>query len=337
MQVLFLGTSAGKPTNHRNVTSIAVILQDSEFILIDCGEATQHQIMKSSLKITKLKAIHITHLHGDHIFGLPGLLCSLNNVRKDPITIYGPSGLKTFLDFTIKQINTYTVNVKEYNSINRNTLQTKHLSGNYEYSVDSAQVYHRIPCFAYKITQTRITEQIDMKYLYPHLDLYRNELENMGFSPAERIIPFLKKGASFTMNDGFIFNGNNYILKTNEVSLVIALDNCDSKNMCFYFKNCDVLIHDCTYALMKSMSDKEKKEITQLAYSHKHSTNQMAFSVARMLKCNHLILTHFSSRYDFKDEEAIIKGCVEEKDEYLTKDMKIECARDFSQFCIHNK
>ena len=346
MEVLFLGTSAGKPTNHRNVTSIALILQNSDYILFDCGEATQHQLMKSHLKITKLKAIHITHLHGDHIFGLHGLLSTLNTLRDDTIMIHGPTGLKSFLDFTLKQMNSLTVVVKEYTHQSK----IKHSSSNYDYVVESAIVKHGIICFAYKITQMRSTKKVNIDYLYPHLDIYRKELEDTGFSPAEQIIPLIKKGISLTMEDGFVFQAENYLLNSNEVSIVIALDNYDSTTMCSLFKQCDVLIHECTYALTKTMTKQEKKEITQKAYNHKHSTNIMAYNVASKLKSKYLILTHFSPHYHFSDEDSIIEGCLVDgsiNDSHISEStinpvnainpMKIECARDFTHICIQNK
>ena len=98
MQVTFLGTAAGKPSLKRNVTSMAIEMDDSKIILVDCGEATLHQFMRSKLKITNIHTILITHLHGDHIFGLPGLCCTLNDARTQPLHIYGPSGIKKYCD-----------------------------------------------------------------------------------------------------------------------------------------------------------------------------------------------------------------------------------------------
>ena len=99
MKLTFLGTSAGKPTKERNVSALALEFdQDNKWYLFDCGEATQRQIIQSRLSIGKLDTIFITHLHGDHYFGLPGLLATkkLDGALK-PLSVYGPKGIRTFL------------------------------------------------------------------------------------------------------------------------------------------------------------------------------------------------------------------------------------------------
>ena len=92
MQVTFLGTSSGVPTRQRNVSSLAVRLpQRSELWLLDCGEATQHQLLRSPLRVSQLRRIFITHMHGDHVFGLPGLLASLGMAGTSTgLDLYGP-------------------------------------------------------------------------------------------------------------------------------------------------------------------------------------------------------------------------------------------------------
>ncbi|MDF2815224.1 MAG: ribonuclease, partial [Paenibacillus sp.] len=110
MDLYFLGTGAGMPSKERNVTSIALRLYEERgtFWLFDCGEGTQHQIMRSSLKLSKLEYIFITHLHGDHIYGLPGLLSSRSNQGGDtPVTLFGPSGLKQFIDYALSISQTH--------------------------------------------------------------------------------------------------------------------------------------------------------------------------------------------------------------------------------------
>ena len=104
MNITFLGTSSGVPTLKRNVSSLALKLsQSAEVWLFDCGEGTQHQIMKSNIKSSHIKKIFITHMHGDHIYGLPGLLATLSlSGNSDGIEIYGPSELKSFVISALK-------------------------------------------------------------------------------------------------------------------------------------------------------------------------------------------------------------------------------------------
>jgi len=109
MDILFLGTSSGVPTNARNVSAIALIeTRGRGWHLIDCGEGTQHQIMRSELSINSLMGIYITHLHGDHCYGLPGLLASasLGN-RTEPLSIIGPESLQEWLDITMRISDLY--------------------------------------------------------------------------------------------------------------------------------------------------------------------------------------------------------------------------------------
>ncbi|CCW29038.1 Ribonuclease BN (fragment) [Xenorhabdus nematophila F1] len=101
MELKFLGTSAGIPTKERNVTSLILDLQGIRKALwmFDCGERTQNQILHSPVKIPKLEKIFITHLHGDHIFGLPGLLCSRSmGASTELLTLYGPTGIRQFME-----------------------------------------------------------------------------------------------------------------------------------------------------------------------------------------------------------------------------------------------
>ena len=104
MNITFLGTSSGVPSLTRNVSSLALKLsQSSEVWLFDCGEGTQHQIMKSNIKSSQIKKIFITHMHGDHIYGLPGLLATLGlSGNSEGIQIYGPTGLRSFVNSSLK-------------------------------------------------------------------------------------------------------------------------------------------------------------------------------------------------------------------------------------------
>ena len=112
MELTFLGTSAGVPTRTRNMTSIILNLQQptrAEMWLFDCGEGTQHQFLRTPYHPGKLNKIFITHLHGDHLFGLPGLLCSRSMQGNSlPLTLYGPKGLKEFVETALRLSGSWT-------------------------------------------------------------------------------------------------------------------------------------------------------------------------------------------------------------------------------------
>ena len=112
MELIFLGTSAGVPTRSRNVTAILLDLQHPTrggLWLFVCGEGTQHQLLHTPYHPGKLDKIFITHLHGDHLFGLPGLLCSRSMAgNANPLTIYGPAGIREFVDTTLRLSGSWT-------------------------------------------------------------------------------------------------------------------------------------------------------------------------------------------------------------------------------------
>lgn len=343
MKVQFLGTASGKPSKYRNVTSIAVILEDANYILIDCGEATQHQIIKSDLKFSKIIGIYITHLHGDHIFGLHGLLCSLNEIRTEPLEIHGPIGLSNYVSFVQKNITNYSLIINEYDyELTTSTANTIPLF-NYNYRIDYCEVDHvndrSIKCFAYKITQIRNNNnlKIDMARLSPVLETHRTLIENKGYVPAEKIIRTLKeKNEAIYITEGVCINPTDYIIGESDKNLIVALDNYNSAKMVETFNSCDTLIHECTYSCFTEMTNEEKMRITKLAKSHGHSTNTMAIHVASKLKCSNLILTHFSNRYEETDEqyEKIIDGCLSYLNEKDNPPPNIYCASDFSTYTI---
>src|SRR4051794_19257861 len=104
MELYFLGTGAGTPSRQRNVTSIVLKLfeEQGSLWLFDCGEGTQHQILNAPIKLSKLEKIFITHLHGDHLYGLPGLLTTRSNQGNDtPLTIFGPPGIRLYLETSL--------------------------------------------------------------------------------------------------------------------------------------------------------------------------------------------------------------------------------------------
>ena len=109
MELLFLGTGSGVPSKLRNVSSIALKLlaERNSVWLFDCGEGTQHQILKTTLKPRKIEKIFITHMHGDHIYGLPGLLSSRGfQGGEEPVTVYGPTGIRSYIQMSLRYSGT---------------------------------------------------------------------------------------------------------------------------------------------------------------------------------------------------------------------------------------
>ena len=300
MNITFLGTASGKPSKYRNVTSIAIELDDSEYILIDCGEGTQNQILKSELKFNKLASIYITHLHGDHIFGLNGLLATINEYRKIPLHIYGPYGIKKYINNTTCSpychISEYEIIVHEYNHIYDKINMIKYKQNTY--FIESCFVTHKEFCYAYKIIKKQNSPKIEIEKLKPVLDKYYSEIVSLGFSPVMKIITELKERKCIELSDT-VLNLDDYTMRLKDQSIIICLDNNDASNVIKYFGNTNILIHECTYGINPNMTYKEIVDLTTKANSYGHSTNRMAASNAKNVNCEHLIFTHFSNRYNY--------------------------------------
>src|SRR6266550_1227062 len=142
IRIIFLGTSAGMPTRTRNVASVAVTM-DGRVLLFDCGEGTQHQLMRSAVRFGAIEAIFLTHLHGDHLFGLPGLLASMSlNAREKPLALYGPAGVAEFMRALPLYHTSFDVDIHEIDG----AAAFRPLSG---FTVDAVPVVHSAPCFAF--------------------------------------------------------------------------------------------------------------------------------------------------------------------------------------------
>ena len=160
LQVTFLGTSSGVPTLTRNVSAMVLKPpQRSELWLFDCGEGTQHQFIRSNLKLSQIKKIFITHMHGDHIYGLPGLLATLGlSGNSKGIEIYGPSELRSFINSALKSsfcklsFPLHFVEVEDFASENKTLFE------NNKIKVNCASLKHKIPAYGYRaVSYTHLT------------------------------------------------------------------------------------------------------------------------------------------------------------------------------------
>lgn len=152
MELEFLGTGAGVPAKHRNVSSIALKLLDerNEIWLFDCGEGTQMQILRTNIRPRKIEKIFITHLHGDHIFGLPGLISSRSfQGGETPLEIYGPKGTEAF----VRNALTISQTKLGYPLVFIDLSEDQAIFEDAHFSVYAKKLSHGIDSYGYRIVE----------------------------------------------------------------------------------------------------------------------------------------------------------------------------------------
>ena len=275
MELQFLGTGAGVPAKMRNVSSIALKLLDerNEIWLFDCGEATQQQILNTTIRPGKIKKIFITHLHGDHIFGLPGLLTSRSfQGGEDELIVYGPKGIKRFIDASISVSYSklgYPLKVVEFE-------EDGVLFSDQQFRVETMKLEHGIPSYGFRITEA---DQIG--------ELKAEELRAIGV-PFGPVFGRLKRGEVVTLEDGRVIDGKDYVSEDIKGRVVVICgDTRFTPKSITLAQNANVLVHEATYE-----ADKEKT-----ARQHFHSTSKQAATIALEANVQQLYLTHISARY----------------------------------------
>ena len=273
MQITFFGTSGGVPTRRRNVAGIAVRLpQRGEWWLMDCGEATQHQILRSDLSFSQLTRIFITHLHGDHIYGLPGLLATGRLAGNAPRThIYAPAGIEEYLRACWRLTNAGDDFPIEIHTVTEGTIYEDE-----DFIVACRAVEHRVEAYAYSIAERDRPGRFLVE-----------EAEALGV-PFGALYGKLKRGETVTLEDGRRIDGRT-LTAAPEAGRRIAYsgDTTYCRAMVELARDADVLIHEATF----SVHDE------QLARRSSHATTTMAARVAQEAKVKSLLLTHFSPRY----------------------------------------
>lgn len=273
MQITFFGTSSGVPTRSRNVSSVALRLpQRAEVWLFDCGEGTQHQLLHSELKISQITRIFITHTHGDHIFGLMGLLATYGLAgNPTKIDLYGPPGLNDY----IKACQRYSFTHFSY-PLKVHTVEPGIVYEDDEYIVKCGLLKHRITAFGYRVEEKDRPGRFDVE-----------KAKELGI-PSGPLYGKLKRGEQVTLPDGRVINGAD-LCGPNQTGrkLVYCTDTVYCEGAVELAKDADLLIHEATFA----------HQDAELAFQRLHSTSTMAAQVALEAGAKHLIMTHFSPRY----------------------------------------
>jgi ribonuclease Z len=260
------------------VSAVALRLpQRSELWLFDCGEATQHQFLRSELRVSQLRRIFITHMHGDHVFGLPGLLASLGLAGTcTGIDLYGPDPLRDYLEGVLRTSSTRigyplrTHRVKE--AANSGAL----LLDDDDLTVRCAPLTHRVPAFAYRVDQKPRPGRFDVE-----------RARALGIPPGP-IYAELKAGRSVTLDDGRIINGASLCGPDRPgASVVYCTDTVFCEAAVELAAGADLLIHESTFSHAEA----------ELAYQRQHSTSTMAAQTALEAGVKQLVLTHLSPRY----------------------------------------
>lgn len=261
------------PTRARNVSAVALRLpQRGEAWLFDCGEGTQQQLLRSDLNISQLTRIFITHLHGDHVYGLMGLLatCGMSG-HAARIDLYGPRGLEEYVQEVSRRTQLHTSYPLEVH-----TVEPGKVFEDDEYVVTCEQLKHRVPAYGYRVAE---------KDRPGHFDVGRARAAGI---PPGPLYGRLKRGERVTLPDGRAFDGAAF--RGPDIrgrSVVYCTDTIYCRAAVELARDADLLIHEATFA------DADEP----LAQRSLHSTTTMAARVAAEARARRLFITHFSPRY----------------------------------------
>ena len=316
MQVTFLGTSSGVPTRARNVSAVALRLpQRSEMWLFDCGEGTQHQFLRSDLRLSQLRRVFITHMHGDHVFGLPGLLASLGLAGSSSagVDLYGPDPLESYLNGVLRTSSTRIGYPLAVHRVRDAAEQGTLLFEDDDFTVRCSPLTHRVPAYAYRIEQKPLAGRFDIE-----------KARELNIPPGP-VYAQLKRGETVTLEDGRSIDGTSLCGEERPgVSVVYCTDTLFCEAAVELARGADLLIHESTFAHSEA----------EMAFQKQHSTSTMAAQTAAEAGVGQLVLTHLSPRYvpgnpvtpqDLLDEaKAIFPNTLLAKD-FLSIDVKPRC------------
>ncbi len=234
MDVYFLGTGAGVPSPRRNVSALALRLDGPRggIWLFDCGEGTQHQVLASPLKLSRLEKVFITHLHGDHIFGLPGLLATRSSQTDAPLTLYGPPGLCAFVRDALAASGTWLAYPMEVMEIKEGMV-----CQDASYRVEAARLDHGVPCFGYRITEQERPGRLRVE-----------DLARLGVPPGP-VYGRLKRGERIELPDGRTLDGRDLVDPPRPGRAVAVLgDTRPCTASMDLARGADLLVHEATFA-----------------------------------------------------------------------------------------
>ena len=272
-EVTILGSSSATPIFHRNPTS-QILNINEKILMIDCGEGTQQQMLRYGIKYHKIDHIFISHLHGDHFFGLIGLISSMHlNGRSKPLHLFAPPELQEILDLQFKHSG--TIIKFEINFYATQAQKSEVILDTNDFYVETIILNHRIPCTGFIFKQkVKLRKVIKEKV---------NQLE----IPSQ-FLPLLKRGIDFIDKDGNTHKAEDLTTDPDVPrSYAYCSDTLADGSYFQYLQDVDTLYHESTF--MHDMQDRAKETF--------HTTSLEAAQIAKEMNISKLLIGHFSARY----------------------------------------
>ena len=278
--LVVLGANSALPLYDRFSSSF-VLRTSGSYFLIDAGEGCQMKLGQFKVKRSKISHVFISHLHGDHVYGLPGLITSFNlNNRKDDLTIFGPSGIREFVEVVLK-LSQVHLNFKiEIREIDIDV--PHHLVTIQDIEITAFPLKHRIPTYGYLFRENQVSINIITDKIAEH-NLTVDEILNV------------KKGFDIQRKFETIPNSELTYIKRSPKSFAYCSDTVYDPSLSEICQGVNLMYHEATY--LDYMKDQ--------AASRMHSTTKEAALVAKYSKVNKLLIGHYSSRYN--DLEVLVE------------------------------
>ncbi|MCH7340465.1 ribonuclease Z [Acinetobacter higginsii] len=303
----FLGTSSGVPTLTRNVSALAIRnSKNKDWILVDAGEGTQHRIQQAKLSLQSLVAICITHIHGDHCYGLVGLLASAGmNARTAPLTIIAPEEIQQWIKATAQLTDLHLPYPLNFINVNE---ATQILQITDELSIQAHPLSHRVPSFAFSIIAQYIQKKLDTQALI-----------QLGVAKG-KVWGDLQQGLDVQLNEQTLKAVDFIQIQTQRAHAIVGGDNDRPELLAQACQDAQLLIHESTYT--QAILDK-------VGSGPMHSSAKMVAEFAQQQGLSNLILTHFSPCHqDNAGQQAI----AEEVRQFYQGNFFL--AHDFDQFSL---
>lgn len=277
MKLNILGCHSATPTDKTHTTSQVLEVKENLF-LIDCGEGTQNQLRHQKIKFSRIKHIFISHLHGDHFYGLVGLISTFRLLgRTADLHIYGPKGIKDVITLQLKLANSWTnynLFFHELENIKSELIYEDELI-----TVNTIPLDHRVYTNGFLFQEKPGLRRLDKdklrNYNIPHYDFHN-----------------LKLGRDLVLDDGTELK--NEIVSLDPIPIkryAFCSDTAYNESLVPLIKGVDLLYHEATF--LDAHED--------LAQKTKHSTAAQAAKIAKLSEVKRLVLGHFSSRYRDKN------------------------------------